>query len=73
MRIFNITIGVSLLLASPLVALAEHPALPAIDAGFAAAQDAVQHSGLDRETKSSISNVLKTRHDTVKNSIRNIR
>jgi hypothetical protein len=47
--------------------------LGTVDAAFAQAQDAVKDSPLDDSTKNSISNVLKTRHDTVKNSIGNIK
>ncbi len=47
--------------------------LTAIDGAFASAQTAVRTSSLNEEQKSSVSNVLKTKHDTVKNSVGNIR
>lgn len=44
-----------------------------VDAAFTTAQNGVEGSNLNEEDKNQISNVLKTRHDTVKNSINNIR
>jgi hypothetical protein len=44
-----------------------------VDSVFAGAAELVTKLPGDRETKSSVSNVLKTKHDTVKNSINNIR
>ena len=40
---------------------------------FAQEQSFVAESTLPDSTKSSVSNVLKTKHDTVKNSINNVR
>ncbi len=48
-------------------------ALLAVDHAFDSALGAVADTGLSESQKSSVSNVLKTRHDTVKNSIGNIR
>lgn len=44
-----------------------------ISAAFDSAQEAVSQSKMPREQKATVSNVLKTKHDTVKNSIGNIR
>lgn len=48
-------------------------ALLAVDRAFDSALGAVTDTGLTDSQKASVSNVLKTRHDTVKNSIGNIR
>jgi hypothetical protein len=48
-------------------------ALQHIDAAFESALDAVDDAGLDDETVVQVSNVLKTKHDTAKNAINNIR
>lgn len=45
----------------------------AIDAAFSSAQTAVNQAPIGDQQKSTVSNVLKTKHDTVKNSINNIR
>lgn len=60
----------------PVVFIGTNPlslALQHIDAAFEGALDAVEDSNLHEERKQQVSNVLKTRHDTVKNSIANIR
>ena len=48
-------------------------AITQIDAAFTTAEGAVKNSPLDDSTAATVSNVLKTKHDTVKNSINNIR
>ncbi len=48
-------------------------ALTQVDTAFALSQRIVRQSDVSEDQKSSVSNVLKTKHDTVKNSINNIR
>ena len=48
-------------------------AIIGVDTTFDAAQKLVNDSPFDEGTQASVSNVLKTRHDTVKNSINNVR
>ncbi len=60
----------------PAVLLVTNPfdlALQHVDAIFGTASEAVKEADLDPRTKGSVSNVLKTKHDTVKNSINNVR
>ncbi len=47
--------------------------IDAIDDAFGKADDVTDQLPIDDGQKGTISNVLKTRHDTVKNSIGNIR
>ena len=74
------TLLLATLLALPLAAAAAggssdtpNPVLAVIDQSFAHAADTVADAPLSDANKTSVSNVLKTKHDTVKNSINNIR
>jgi hypothetical protein len=77
MRSFFSIIGTAFLVVLPLSGLAGDGVfdglLRTVDQAFADAQAEVRSSPLSDEQKSSVSNVLKTRHDTVKNSVGNIR
>lgn len=73
-------VSAALLLPCPMLAAGDQPsvspdvaALAIVHTLFAAAQETVQGSSLDPAQKATVSNILKTRHDTVKNSINNIR
>ncbi len=81
MRTLNISIVFAVLLSSTPALAADGGSdnttidwlLAIVDKGFSNALNAVQSSPLDKDQQSTVSNVLKTKHDTMKNSVRNIR